>query len=176
VVSTTDDPQAAPDGLEPVRALINTWRIPNDTRHPADELDGLAAALGVPAGDRGELRALRDDLRAVVEQPADADVTLTAWVERLGVRMAVTDGTVRFRHRRGALGDLVVAVLDAMVEGTWARLKACPDCRWAFYDRTRNGSKRWCLMESAGPGSRGCGNIAKVRRHRARTRDGGAAG
>lgn len=163
MVSPTHDPQAAPGPLEQVRTLLNTWRIPNDTRVPVDDLAGPGEA---------DLRALRDDLRAVVEGTSDTDRTLTAWIERLGVTVAVEGGGLRFRHRAGPPGDVLTVVLDAVADGTWRRLKACPDCRWAFYDNTRNGSKRWCLMEAAGPGSRGCGNIAKVRRHRERTRSG----
>lgn len=142
-----------------MRTLLNTWRIPNDsrTRAPIDELD-----------DDGEIRALRDDLRAVIEGTADQDQTLTAWIGSLGVTVAVQDGGLAFRHRAGRPGDILTVVLEAVANGTWPRLKACPDCRWAFYDNTRNGSKRWCLMAAAGPGSRGCGNIAKVRRHRQR--------
>ena len=155
MVSELHDPQAAPGALEAVRTLLNTWRIPNDTREPVDDLEG--------ADDR---RELRDDLRTVVESGDDA--LLTAWIDRLGVTVAVEDGRLRFRHGAGAPGDVLVAVLDAVADGSWPRLKACPDCRWAFYDHTRNGSKRWCLMAASGPGSRGCGNIAKVRRHRAR--------
>jgi predicted RNA-binding Zn ribbon-like protein len=163
VVSTETDPQAAPGALEEVRTLLNTWRVPNDTRVPVDELDGT--------GDTDdELRVLRDALRAVVEGASDGDRTLTAWIDRLGVTVIVDGGRVRFRHDSGRPGDLLAIVLDAVADGTWARLKACPDCRWAFYDNTRNGSKRWCLMTAAGPGSRGCGNIAKVRRHRERAR------
>jgi predicted RNA-binding Zn ribbon-like protein len=164
VVSSTNDPQAAPGPLEQVRTLLNTWRLPNDTRVPVDDLVDDVAAAG--------LRALRDDLRAVVEGTSDADRTLTAWIERLGVTVAVEGGALRFRHQAGPAGDVLTTVLDAVGGGTWSRLKACPDCRWAFYDNTRNGSKRWCLMEAAGPGSRGCGNIAKVRRHRERSRNG----
>lgn len=156
MVSPVDDAQAAPGPLEEVRALLNTWRIPNDTRVPVDDLDDT------------ELRELRDDLRAVVEGTADPDRTLTAWIDRLDVGVVVDGGRIRFRHPAGRPGDLLAIVLDAVADGTWPRLKACPDCRWSFYDNTRNGSKRWCLMAAAGPGSRGCGNIAKVRRHRER--------
>jgi predicted RNA-binding Zn ribbon-like protein len=166
VVSTATDQQAAPGALEEVRTLLNTWRIPNDTRVPVDELGEAGEA-----GDVDEvLRGLRNDLRAVVEGASDADRTLTAWIDRLGVTVVVDGGRVRFRHDAGRPGDLLAIVLDAVADGTWPRLKACPDCRWAFYDNTRNGSKRWCLMAAAGPGSRGCGNIAKVRRHRERAR------
>jgi predicted RNA-binding Zn ribbon-like protein len=43
------------------------------------------------------------------------------------------------------------------------RVKICPadDCRWAFHDNSRNGSRQWCSMAV-------CGNRAKARAHRAR--------
>ena len=63
---------------------------------------------------------------------------------------------------------MLAAVVAAVGAGTWKRMKACPDCRWVFYDSTRNGSKRWCLMYAGGPDGRACGTIAKVRRYRAR--------
>lgn len=46
--------------------------------------------------------------------------------------------------------------------GDPARVKFCanPDCQWAFYDESRNRSRRWCEYE--------CGNVVKVRRFRAR--------
>ena len=177
MVSQEHDPQAAPGALEQVRTLLNTWRIPNDTRVPIDDLDGTSGDGGDGSYDRDpdeldRLRALRDDLRAAVEGRTEADAVLTGWIDRLGVTPAVEGGRLRFRHRAGPLGDVLVVALDAVAEGTWPRLKACPDCRWAFYDHTRNGSKRWCLMGSAGPWTRGCGNIAKVRRHRQRAREG----
>jgi len=31
-----------------------------------------------------------------------------------------------------------------------ARIKHCPGCDWIFYDRTRNGSRKWCDMEDCG--------------------------
>lgn len=44
------------------------------------------------------------------------------------------------------------------------RLRVCgnPDCRWVFYDETRNASRRWC--------SPTCSSLIKVRRYRARHR------
>jgi len=39
------------------------------------------------------------------------------------------------------------------------RLKCCDACGRLHFDRSRNASRRWCEME-------GCGNRAKVRRHR----------
>ncbi len=66
---------------------------------------------------------------------------------------------------RGALGQIVAAVTTARIKGSWARLKICPaeDCAWAFFDTSRNRSRRWCSMEV-------CGNREKVRAYRDRAR------
>ncbi len=37
-------------------------------------------------------------------------------------------------------------------------------CQWAFYDRSKNRSGRWCSMQV-------CGNRTKTRAYRARQRD-----
>jgi predicted RNA-binding Zn ribbon-like protein len=64
-----------------------------------------------------------------------------------------------------ALGRLLATVFRSMSDGTWSRMKACgnPDCRWAFYDGTKNRSGRWCEMAS-------CGNRMKARAFRERAR------
>jgi predicted RNA-binding Zn ribbon-like protein len=43
----------------------------------------------------------------------------------------------------------------------WSKLKLCGSdtCRWAFYDRSKNHTSRWCTMAT-------CGNRAKARRFR----------
>ncbi|TDD34442.1 CGNR zinc finger domain-containing protein [Nonomuraea terrae] len=157
-------PQEAPGALERVRELLNTWLIPNDTRRPADRFDDYAAPL--PAPDRDVLRRLRDDLRAAVERQPGSDDLINAWVHDLGLGVRVHDRTLVFRHDAGTAGEILAIVLEAITTRQWDRLKACPDCRWVFYDHTRNASKRWCLMNAGGPGGRACGTIAKVRRHR----------
>lgn len=167
MVSLQEDGQAAPGRLEEVRVLLNTWWIPNEERVPRDGLDDFLRVREVRA-EAAALRHLRDDLRAVVEGQNGADAVLTEWIDRMKLRAYVHDGTVGFRHRGSYVEDLLAVVLSSVQEATWARLKACPDCRWVFYDRTRNASKRWCVMNPRTPGGRGCGNIAKVRRHRER--------
>jgi len=158
--------QAAPGQLESVRTLLNTWLIPNDSRQPTDEFGALAAASGWSRSRAAVVRRLRDDLRTAVES-GRTDV-LNGWITELGVRPALEGGHLEFRHEGGAAGEILITVLDSVAAGTWPRLKACPDCRWAFYDSTRNGGKRWCLMYAGGPEGRACGTIAKVRRYRDR--------
>jgi len=52
----------------------------------------------------------------------------------------------------GALGRVVAATFAAMLDGSWARMKACPNdvCGWAFYDRSSNASATWCSMSVCG--------------------------
>jgi hypothetical protein len=61
-------------------------------------------------------------------------------------------------------GAVLQAVVAALSDGSWSRLRQCPDCRLVFWDRTRNASKVWCGMY-AGSDGRACGSIAKVRRY-----------
>ena len=170
MVSTTSDPQAAPDGLESVRELLNTWLIPNDTGVPTDRFDTYRRRRRLRPSNAATLRELRDDLRTVVEGSTGGDEVLTGWIDRLGVTPVVDHARLRFRHEAKPAGDALVLVLDAITAGSWPRLKACPNCRWVFYDHSRSATKRWCLMNAAGPDGRGCGNITKARRHRARQR------
>ncbi|GAA4979620.1 CGNR zinc finger domain-containing protein [Kineococcus glutinatus] len=174
---------AAPGRLEAVRALLTTWSIPNDTRHPADALDALAAdpdaweralpGVPVPApGEVDELRALREDLRAALGDPRP--VALAGWLERhrLAPRLqADGDAPVRLVPQHpGAAAELLARVVDAVADGTWYRLRACPDCAHAFYDTSRNASRTWCRMVRGDASGRSCGSIAKARAKRARDR------
>jgi predicted RNA-binding Zn ribbon-like protein len=160
--------QIAPGALEPVRELLNSWLIPNDSRLPDDRFGQLARQRGWTGSDASLLRELRDDLRRQVESGAADDDCLNRWIGRLDLRPALAGGELCHRHAGGPAGDTLAAVVAAIGAGTWKRLKACPDCRWVFYDHTRNGSKRWCLMYAGGPDGRACGTIAKVRRYRDR--------
>ena len=112
--------------------------------------------------------ALRDELAGHLAKKPDSgaraaldavccDLPLKAVCSAEGV--APSAGGVR-----GALAQIVAATTQSRIKGTWSRLKICPadDCRWAFYDTSRNKSKRWCSMEV-------CGNRNKVRAYRDRT-------
>jgi predicted RNA-binding Zn ribbon-like protein len=51
-----------------------------------------------------------------------------------------------------------------VLESEASRLRVCagPDCGWMYVDRSRNGLRRWCEMQT-------CGTSAKSRRRAART-------
>jgi len=64
---------------------------------------------------------------------------------------------------RGALSIMLAIAFAASVDGSWSRLKVCVNdgCRWAFYDRSKNRSAKWCNMAV-------CGNRTKARNYRRR--------
>jgi predicted RNA-binding Zn ribbon-like protein len=61
------------------------------------------------------------------------------------------------------VGRLLAEAFRAEAEGRWGRLKACrnTECRWIFYDASKNGLGRWCNMQI-------CGARHKMRRYRER--------
>lgn len=174
-----------------VRRFLNTWKVPNDTRVPVDGLAGLLRDPiargerfpGIPfgPGDTEELLVkMRDDLRGALGGAEGWEGLLDRWLLRYPmvarVRSEGGRATVRYEAapEAGFAGWVAAVVARALEEGAWERLKACPDCRWIFYDRTRSKTKVWCGM-FAGDGGRACGTIAKVKRYRQRRR-GNAAG
>jgi predicted RNA-binding Zn ribbon-like protein len=66
-----------------------------------------------------------------------------------------------------AIGLILGLTAQAMLDGSWSRLKICPgdDCGWAFFDHSRNQTGRWCSMSV-------CGGRAKARTHYRRRRGG----
>jgi hypothetical protein len=182
-----EDSQMAPGTLELVRTFLNTWRIPNDTREPLDELVSLSAMQHFHStwfGDRVDagifivpelVWQLRADLRSIL---GTSDVlVLGEWLSRQPVEVMLSpdaQGIPTLKYRPAEIqgcrlcAEVVALVVEAIAHNTWMRLKACPDCRWVFYDHTKNKNKVWCLMVAGGPQGRSCGSISKVRSFRER--------
>jgi hypothetical protein len=178
----------APGELELVRRFLNTWRIDAGTREPADELPWLLGERkawgerfpGWPPGrgDAGELLArLRGDLRRALGAPEGWTEALNGWLEGypLVARVVEEDGGASVRYEPGPeagfAGRVLAAVARSVEDGTFSRLKACPDCRWIFYDKSRSKTRVWCGMY-AREGGRACGTISKVRRYRQKRKAG----
>ena len=165
-----------------MRSFLNTWDFDVARQEPDDLLAPLIQnrtrfkrRFGVAPprthSEQQQLVALRDELRAVLSAAADEDAVLNRWLSKVPLRAGVVDGRIVHEPSRANLAGLVLAaVVDAIAEQQWSRLRACDDCRYIFYDHTRNQSRRWCKMGGEGPAGRSCGSIAKVRRYRARRR------
>jgi predicted RNA-binding Zn ribbon-like protein len=61
------------------------------------------------------------------------------------------------------LCEAVRSAADLLLSDRQDRIRECSECGWLFFDSTRNGSRRWCMMSI-------CGNRAKARRHYERVR------
>jgi len=165
------DRAPAPGGLALVQMLVNTV----DREHGPDLFDDVAgltdwlAARGLldpgaapePA-DLEPARELREALRSLMHANNGAP-------EAPGARAALDAAAAAAELRptfpgegpelvpgrggvEGALGRVVAATFAAMLDGSWARMKACPNdvCGWAFYDRSSNASATWCSMSVCG--------------------------
>jgi len=158
-----DVPKAAPEPLRQVQLLVNSIDVHNDVEWLPDWLS--ARGLGHKRKRATELReALR--LLMLANNGAKLDRSAVGVVNRAAQRVAVQVdeiGRVGLVTDGDALDEIVAVVLAAMLDGTWARLKACPNCHWCFYDYSPNRSATWCSMQL-------CGNRTKTRRYRRRER------
>ena len=188
VTETQPERKAAPGRLELVRAFVNSVDYFDEEEDLPDP-----EALGRWLGERGLLnrshrpseaefrRAIdvREGLRSVLLWHNGGELDRQA-VERLDRVADRASLSVHFSPEPGlqprsegvdgALARLLAVVADARADGSWERMKACAHdpCAWAFYDQSKNRSKRWCRMDT-------CGNIEKARAHRARRGSGQAA-
>src|SRR5260370_32645835 len=89
--------QAAPGELEPVRAVLNSWLIPNDSRRPTDQFGELALRHGWTEQDTAVVRQLRDDLRRLVEAGSLGEAAcLNEWIYKLALRPAAADSQLGY--------------------------------------------------------------------------------
>ncbi|WP_225770217.1 ABATE domain-containing protein [Inquilinus sp. Marseille-Q2685] len=123
---------------------------------------------------REALHAVFDAIAIQADPPADAVALLQAEVAEAASRRRLTGSAAGGAWRDEPPGDgtagrhrLAMDALDLLLGGEPARLKRCAghDCAWLFYDRSKNASRRWCLMSD-------CGTADKVRRFRQRRRSG----
>ena len=109
--------------------------------------------------------AFREALRALLVDKRDPEAiaALNAAADRVRLRFDADGAAVL--QGDGLVASMLAIIARAQADGTWERMKACraEDCRWAFYDRSRNRSRAWCSMSE-------CGNRAKARSYRARQR------
>ncbi len=175
-----DLPRAAEGPLRLVQLFVNSV----DREHGREWLPTPAvlaawfAERGIEVGgaptqrDLERAHALRDALRALLRANNDAPVDggAVAVVNDAarrgglgleldpsgGVSVAVTKADVD-----GAFARVVAVAFEAMLDGSWSRLKACRQCEWVFWDTSKNRSGSWCSMQL-------CGNRRKTRAYRSR--------
>ena len=175
----------------PALDFVNThrerwWRNVETLVTPEDLAEWVVRAgllAEEPHVDAGLLLCARE-LREAISLTTDAIVERTTpndhalriiegWVPhaRLPERFGASDGGwppvlsagSPAHPGRHALGLLARDAAEMLGTEQRARVRICASdtCSARFYDRSRNGRRRWCSMQ-------GCGNVAKARRHRQR--------
>lgn len=164
-----DLPKAAPEPLRRVQLFVNSVDLSDGREWMADWLEeqGLRATPSEMRRAQDVREALRELLYANSRQPGKFDpypvLARAADAARLSLDLRGPAIVTRARGVDGVLGGVLAVVYTAMQDGTFARLKSCrnQDCRWAFYDYSKNRSASWCSMQL-------CGNRTKTRAYRRR--------
>jgi predicted RNA-binding Zn ribbon-like protein len=171
----------APEGLELVRRFANTLDIEEgtDALTHVEEARQWLKGNDLDGDDLGDAEleylrtlrgAMRDALAAnhageelsedtlVILNEAAAAAQISPELHGSGVELVAHAPGIE-----GAVGPLLIEMLEAMRTGIWARLKICHNdsCQWAFYDRSRARSGKWCSMSI-------CGNRTKQQSFRER--------
>ena len=181
-----EEPKPAPMPLLLVQAFLNTRSFEGDSDLLSDperarpwlvDAQLLPTTSTVTASELQAARDMRESVRRLLSfrrgqaHGALALQPLRDLADTHSACLTVEDqGRLRLDNpRHDDLGDgmfdLLLIVRDAQEHGSWRRLKVCgnSECRWVFYDRSRNQQGHWCDMAV-------CGNRLKNRAFRARLR------
>jgi predicted RNA-binding Zn ribbon-like protein len=144
-----------------VQLFVNSVDLHNEV----EWLPGWLEERGL-GGELERARELREALRCLVlaNNGAPVDPGAVEVVNRALGRISPqldASGQLALAGIEDAIDDVVRTVAEAMLDGTWERLKACPNCNWCFYDYSPNRSASWCSMKI-------CGNRKKTREYRRR--------
>ncbi len=163
-------------GLGPLEDLLDT---PGWLDRFLVHYDFTAAGPPAPAA-RARLVRLRALLREAIQAIAAGRAPKPGVLDELNAFIAARPATPRLVRAGGTfrldavpektdwawvLGEVALSFARLLAAGDLRRLKVCdnPDCAWAFYDESKNRSRRWCSAAE-------CGNLIKVRRFRERQR------
>jgi predicted RNA-binding Zn ribbon-like protein len=113
---------------------------------------------------------MREGIRSLLDGGSEVEALRRVAATHRARLTVAEDGACELENAgAGELADglfeLLLIMHRAQEDGSWSRLKICanPDCRWAFFDRSRNQQGSWCNMAV-------CGNRLKNRQLRARRR------
>ncbi len=161
------------NGVRTDRLLDEQWRAGFVNRW------GFADAGAAGKATIAALRELRETMWRVVDATVGGKRPVAADLDALDTALAATALRRRFVHTDGTtrvnlepakrdwtwVGSEIIASFSELLASHGAeRIRRCdnPDCRWVFYDESKNRSRRWCDDT--------CGNLLKVRRFRSARR------
>lgn len=177
------EPKPAPGYLRLLQEFINTCDIDYEIEG-LDTPDALTSWLQqaglLEKSVRADLKdfrvaiSLREALRRLlwINNGGEIDPCTVRDLNQMAGKLSLH---VRFTERgqawyvepastvEGAFGNILGLVVYAQAADVWKRLKTCAnsECKWIFYDASKNRVGSWCRMST-------CGNRAKSKAHRER--------
>ena len=138
-------------------------------RHPSEADAAFAHAIALREAIYRVFSAVAADAAPPIDDLATVNAAIAEAMAH--ARLVPMESHFHWEWERdpSALGGIVWPAVWSTAELLTAeelhRVHECagPDCSWLFLDMSKNGSRRWCSMET-------CGNRAKARRHRERQR------
>ncbi|WP_178022833.1 CGNR zinc finger domain-containing protein [uncultured Paenibacillus sp.] len=148
--------------------LLRDWHLAAPVPMPAEDVKAMRRfreqlrALAVELAEGGEME--EGDWRLLNEHLAPDAVTRRLIGGPGNVRLEYIPMTEDWHHVRA---EIASSFGETLIGGEAGRIRVCDnsDCRWIFYDDTRNRTKKYCDDKM-------CGNLMKVRRFRARKKAG----
>ena len=169
----------APGRLELLQRFINTHNhdFPPDWDRIGTAAEGarvagrdkalIAPGDAITKADAARLRELREALRALLVAPPPDALPRRSRPAPSSTVVVDAEGRTALEPANagvdGAVATLLGILHEAQVSGDWARMKACRQCEYAFFDRSKNRSAAWCSMSI-------CGNRTKNRAYYRRQR------
>jgi predicted RNA-binding Zn ribbon-like protein len=175
----------APGRLELLQRFVNTYNhdfprewdrigIPEKAQAWLREKGLVGPGVRIAQGDVARLIELREAIRAlaIANQRREPDAAAADAIREISATAPLTvaiDDTGRTglepasQGVDGAVATLLGILHEAQVTGHWSRMKACRQCEYAFFDRSKNRSAAWCAMSV-------CGNRTKNRAYYRRRR------
>jgi predicted RNA-binding Zn ribbon-like protein len=159
--------------------LVEHFQDPADAAAWFADRDLSHGSAGKPwtTADLEHVRHVRAALREVVEaviaarrpEPGAVRVVNETLESRAPARLELDAKGIRVGHRHApspvddALARVADTITGELATGRPDRFRICANdqCRWAFFDSSPTGRRRWCDMQT-------CGNRAKAARHRAK--------
>lgn len=184
VLEELNEHKLAPAPLIAVQSLVNTYSWDDQVELMGDSDDArtwlVSAGLLDPEArvsdsEHQTLIEFREALREILEshhtgeKAPDATRTLARLSDEHKVAYEVSkEGEVGLNLEPAGdvsrlIGQTLGIIHQAQNLDQWRRLNICAaeDCRWAFYDNSKNRGGTWCRMEV-------CGNRTKNRRYRSK--------
>lgn len=140
----------------------------------------------IPVGEdiSRSLLQLREHMRSIVETVVAGGAVKEADLDALNQALALAPAHMRVTKAEGTgyrldsvsavegwpfvMGQIAGSFAELLTSQDVQRIKICDneDCRWVFFDESRNRARRWCDDKM-------CGNLMKVRRFRERQKEKG---